>query len=270
MERKVFKKPQHEFVTSLGNGVGRKIYLGRSCNTNSPLVIVKEQSKVESYENEVRILLAVQNLPDYQEQRIIKYIDSYVVIPRVKVTYYLITEHIPGDDLQVHSKITRDVSYSDFEIFRNQMFSAVKWLHSHGIAHRDIKMENIIYQPLSQSFTLIDFGSGLIAGDPHVNDGTNGYISPELINWIKMLRENEHFSDVFPFEVYERSDVYALGMTLYLWMNHREPFPVLNRKSMTLYHDFEKYRPSNWRGENANEVNTFIDALINSPTRLLE
>ncbi|XP_055388730.1 myosin light chain kinase A-like, partial [Condylostylus longicornis] len=70
----------------------------------------------------------------------------------------------------------------------NQMFSAICYLHGHKVVHRDLKLENWLYDTTSEnsSLKLIDFGFAKI-WDPkqpkrmHATCGTLAYVSPDTL-----------------------------------------------------------------------------------------
>jgi len=66
-----------------------------------------------------------------------------------------------------------------------QMLLAVNYLHTHGIVHRDLKLENFLYDRKSSShLKLIDFGFSKV-WDPnmkmHMSCGTLSYVAPEVL-----------------------------------------------------------------------------------------
>mmetsp|Transcript_18693 Transcript_18693/g.32790 ORF Transcript_18693/g.32790 Transcript_18693/m.32790 type:complete len:558 (-) Transcript_18693:454-2127(-) len=65
-----------------------------------------------------------------------------------------------------------------------QMLLAVRYLHHEGIAHRDLKLENFLYDaPGSAAIKLIDFGFSKLckSGKMHEPVGTLTYTAPEVI-----------------------------------------------------------------------------------------
>lgn len=68
-------------------------------------------------------------------------------------------EYLPGISLGAYLKAqpNKKVSEKNCKIIFKQLVKALAYMHSHNIAHRDIKLENII---LDENLTpkLIDFG----------------------------------------------------------------------------------------------------------------
>uniref|UniRef100_A0A2S2P019 Testis-specific serine/threonine-protein kinase 3 n=1 Tax=Schizaphis graminum TaxID=13262 RepID=A0A2S2P019_SCHGA len=115
------------------------------------------------------------------------------------------------------------------------MALAIQYLHTMEIVHRDIKCENIL---ITEHYTvkLTDFGfSKFVKSSKKLNCNTYccslGYASPEILT-------------ARPYDG-KMSDIWSLGVVLYVMLNKKMPF---NRKNMKLmykqqvhYHSLNVY-----------------------------
>ena len=100
------------------------------------------------------------------------------------------------------------------------MASGLDHAHSQGLIHRDLKPSNIMITPHDHA-KVLDLGLALMQGEVLAEReviggqgyvvGTMDYIAPE---------QTENAARVDP-----RSDIYALGCTLYFALTGRPPFP---------------------------------------------
>lgn len=96
------------------------------------------------------------------------------------------------------------------EILRlgEQMVNAMTALHSNEILHRDIKLENIFYDPRHRRYKLGDFGIAKATQDGLASTVAfiKGYGAPEIVG--------------MPEDRYDcTADIYSLGMVLFLLLN---------------------------------------------------
>jgi hypothetical protein len=104
------------------------------------------------------------------------------------------------------------------KVLTRQLLSAVVHLHSRGIAHRDIKLQNILMDSgndATAQVKLIDFGYGsrYVGALPmRTKCGTPYTTAPEV------LRESYD----------ERCDVWSCGVVVYIMLSGRRPFEALN------------------------------------------
>ncbi len=94
-----------------------------------------------------------------------------------------------------------------------QVCQAVAYAHSRGITHCDLKPENILLGSYGEVF-VADWGFALRDGEkPKYRGGTAGFMPPEQLERGR--------------QVDGRTDVFALGVMLYLLLTDQYPFPFI-------------------------------------------
>ncbi|MBE9039574.1 serine/threonine-protein kinase PknK, partial [Oscillatoriales cyanobacterium LEGE 11467] len=91
-------------------------------------------------------------------------------------------------------------------------------IHQNNIIHKDIKPQNILFNPETGVVKLADFGiasrlsrENVVLTDPHTFEGTLAYMSPEQTG--RMNRSLDY-----------RTDFYSLGITFYQLLTGKLPF----------------------------------------------
>ena len=107
--------------------------------------------------------------------------------------------------------------------FFKQIFSAMGYLHRNHMAHRDIKLENILLDN-NKTIKIIDFGFGMYNPENRLQNffcGTPNYMSPEIASKRYYKGQN--------------SDLWSLGVLLYKMCCADFPFKGANEKDLYKY-----------------------------------
>jgi serine/threonine protein kinase len=92
-----------------------------------------------------------------------------------------------------------------------QIVEGLKFIHEKGMAHRDIKIDNLLLTDHYQTLKIGDFGSVAIDLSSKEFVGTHRYMAPEVFQ-----RETEYNC--------QKADVFSLGVTLYALIFNALPF----------------------------------------------
>ncbi len=101
--------------------------------------------------------------------------------------FYLVLELMSGGDLFDYLKLRQfRLTEERAKEITYQLAIAVQFLHSFGIVHRDIKLENVMMSDATEQSIpkLADFGLAKIVGPSEKADepfGTLGYAAPEVL-----------------------------------------------------------------------------------------
>jgi protein kinase-like protein len=124
----------------------------------------------------------------------------------------VIMELVDGEDLDKRLRRTGPLPAEEVARIGAEVAAALTAAHRHGILHRDVKPKNILLERDGRA-RLTDFGSARMEGDATITRtgaivGTLAYLAPEAM----VGRRGD-----------ARSDVFALGMTLFLASAGRLP-----------------------------------------------
>ncbi len=200
-----------EILGKLGDGALGVVYKARQISMGRVValkVLHKKWMKDEEFKK--RFLLEARLAGRLSHQNLIQVYD----VGREKDQYYFTMEYIDGETIE--QLIDRDgpLPVDRALDFVNQILRAVTYISKHNIVHRDIKPGNIMLTR-GGAAKLADFGfvkskfDSILSTEGEVL-GTPDYISPEQASG----RSDIDF----------RSDIYALGTSLYHMLTGRPPF----------------------------------------------
>jgi serine/threonine protein kinase len=147
---------------------------------------------------------------------------------------HLVMECMEGGELFDRITAKKKFQENDAAEAVFQMLLALNYIHSHGIVHRDIKLENFLYDfKDSDHLKLIDFGFSKV-WDPNVkmrvSCGTLSYVAPEVLKqsytskcdlWSLGVITFILLAGYMPFSGSEKSQTQNIQGGLYSWKPER-------------------------------------------------
>ena len=164
---------------------------------------------LEELRNEIDVIRGLDHI------NIIKAYEVY----ETKTNIFVVMEYLSGGDLYTRSPYTEYESASVV----CQLCSAICFIHKNGVVHRDIKMENIMFETTSPSakIKVLDFGlSKKYSGRSEVlhggGSGTVYTMSPEALSG----------------SYNAKADCWSIGVIAYLLLCGERPFKGETRKEV--------------------------------------
>jgi len=192
----------------LGSGYNGQVTLAKAISGDQEVAVkgfklhgVSKEKKKE-LESECEIFLAMDH------PHVARLVDVYESDDML----YLVMECMKGGELFKRVVDQKRFSEKDAADATWQMLLAVAYIHSHGIVHRDIKLENWLYEaPTSNHLKLIDFGFSKI-WSPNTkmaaSCGTLAYVAPEVLS--------QSYTS--------QCDLWSLGVTVFIVLFGYMPF----------------------------------------------
>ncbi|XP_027116398.1 CBL-interacting serine/threonine-protein kinase 7 [Coffea arabica] len=204
----------------LGRGSFAKVYHGRCLDDNST-VAVKAIDKTKGFQGPLEQFI----IREVSVMRRLNHHPSILKIHEVMATktkIYLVMELAPGGELFSKLQQRGKFSESTARNYFHQLISALHFCHQNGVAHRDIKPQNMLLDQHG-NLKISDFGLSALPeqlknGMLHTACGTPAYTAPEVL-----YRKGY---DGF------KADAWSCGVLLYAFLVGSLPFDDSNLPQM--------------------------------------
>ncbi|CAD8137365.1 unnamed protein product [Paramecium octaurelia] len=209
---KVYKK--------IGKGSFASVYLAQRIEDGTKMAVkafcknavYKEENGKEGLINEIQIMRILDH------PNLMKLYEVY----ETKNSIYMCLELLEGDQLYGLFKMKRSFSAQQIHSIMKGLLEGLNYIHSMGIMHRDLKLENILFKEPDNydSVVIADFGLATKVDQKpflYTKCGTPGFVAPEVIN---LKDEQLCYGSV--------CDMYSLGVILYILITGQ---PVFKGKS---------------------------------------
>ena len=238
------KLDEYTLTQFLGKGTFGEVYLTRKDGSNN-LYATKRMDRTmvdnprykKYFNNEISILKILSNN------------NNIIHLEKKKETvhnYYLIMEYCNGGSLQQCLRRYKESYHQPFteEIVQHlmrQIVGAVKHIHSNGIIHRDLKLDNILVNfqnrkdyddvnLLKAQIKIIDFGFASSKDDPEWNKTAIG--SPLNMDPLILKKFNSGRAETKDSYYDEKADIWSLGALCYQMLIGHSPFDAYNMQEL--------------------------------------
>lgn len=165
-------------------------------------IVLKVLTSSEYWKKEVSCL-KVLNHPNF-----VKILDSF----QCEGLWCIILEKVPGICLVELMMNNQKLPENQVSSLASQLVDALTFLHSKSWVHRDLKPDNMIFDPITGQLKIIDFEFAFSFSKwkkQHLSVGTFMYSSPEV-------RRGKYQGP--------EADIWSLGVTLYVLVTGNFPF----------------------------------------------
>jgi serine/threonine protein kinase len=228
-----------EKIKTLGDGGCSTVYLYK-CKEQTPckcnkLFVVKQIINSDKFDKNIKKQIKKTVLKEYIINKILKH-QNIIEIEGIDIDKNcLLYKYDESNDLLYYFNKDNYNSKYYFKYYI-QIIDAVKYMHSLGIAHMDLKLENILYNPLNNKIKIIDFGHACFFKKGNItlyNRGikvTEYYIPPEV--W-----KGSYMSD--------KVDIWCCGILLYNFIYNTIPWMKSIPEKDEKYRIFREERSKN-------------------------
>ena len=216
--------------SELGAGGMATVFLAHDARHNRKVAIKVMRPQVAALIGAERFLKEIETTANLHHPNILPLFDS----GRMEGTVFYVMPYIQGESLRARLKREMQLPVDDAIRIATEIACALDYAHRHGLIHRDIKPDNVLFQ--DGRAMVADFGIALAWSrgeggrltQSGVSLGTPQYMSPE-----QAAGE----------ELDPRADVYALGVVLYEMLAGRPPFTGLTAQEIFAQVIAEEPRP---------------------------
>jgi calcium-dependent protein kinase len=171
-------------------------------------------------------------------------------------TVKLVMECIDGGELFTRITARKQFVESEAADAMRQILLAVNYLHSHSIVHRDLKLENFLYDAKdSNHLKLIDFGFSKFfhhQGRLRSTCGTLAYVAPEVLN--------ENYGS--------QCDLWSVGVIAFVLLSGTMPFYGTREKKVdNIIRGDYQMKPEVWNSLSC-KSKSFVQGLLCSDPKI--
>lgn len=211
-----FTQQEPIFREEIGRGSSGKVYRGIWKNQE---VAVKEVKRKENIKEELKLLR------DLKSKYIIQYYGEYQKSEQEWLIIMELAEHGSLANFIYKNKNNLHNWPLNYNFIKN-MVRGLRYLHSEGVLHRDLKSHNVL---ISEGYIakLTDFGLAKLVENYHESSTSQGITG--TIRWMapEVLRKNNHSY---------QSDIYSLGMIMWeIAAKEIIPFKQINNNHAVIY-----------------------------------